>query len=64
MLLKISGVHSFNREGKGISLELGSSHWSEFKRADQVGLSASKLLIIKMQAALTYVRSNCRGRVM
>lgn len=56
MLLKISGVYGFNPEGKGISLGLGSSQWSEFKRADQVGLSASKLLIIKMQAALTYVR--------
>lgn len=29
---------------------------SQSKRADQVGLSASKLLIIKTQAALTYVR--------
>lgn len=56
MLLKISGVYGFNPEGKGISLGLGSSQWSEFKRADQVGLSASKLLIIKMQAVLTYVR--------
>lgn len=61
MLLKISGVYGFNPEGKGISLGLGSSQWSEFKRADQVGLSASKP---KKNASCFDIRkiSNCGGR--
>lgn len=48
------GVHNFNLEGKGISLGLENSHQS-LRRADQVDLWASKLLVIKMQAASTHV---------
>lgn len=50
-------LDDFSPEGKEISLGLEKSQWSEFqKRADQVDLSTSKLLIIKMQAASTCVR--------
>lgn len=56
-LWKISGIHDFNSEGKRTSLGLENSQWSAFKkRVDHVYLSASNLLIIKMQAASTLLQ--------